>query len=167
MGCAGLGFPPWLQEGPLLLGPQPQPSRDGELHLRGAWCLSGKEHSWLRGIFRTWGYFHKGVTPGLKENSTLGKYDTSVLGHLLKLLCVVLLTLRLCTGTDRVWIQLYWRTLDRLCRVSPPWFSHLFSGIHGVILRIKYHDICINAWNNSWHRIGTESVLDPNIMIRP
>ena len=102
VGCAGLGFPPWLQEGPLLLGPWPQPSRDGELHLRGAWCLSGKEHSWLRGIFRTWGYFHKGVTPGLKENSTLGKYDTSVLGHLLKLLCVVLLTLRLCTGTDRV-----------------------------------------------------------------
>lgn len=40
--------------------------------------------------FGSWGYFHKSLTPGLKENSTLGQCDISVLGHPPRMSCAVL-----------------------------------------------------------------------------
>lgn len=68
-------------------------------HIPGnAGAPQGKEHSWLWGFFRSLGYFHKGVTPGLKENSTLGQLDISALDQPPSWLCVVLKLLGFAPG---------------------------------------------------------------------
>lgn len=106
------------------------------------------EHSWRRGFFGSWGYFHKSVTPGLKENSTLGQPDSSVLGHPPQLLSAVLnlsgFALRL-AGFQSSSVEHHWATVDGLLHVSSPQFSHLYNGTYGGILRIKYGGTYKNA----------------------
>lgn len=98
-------------------------------------------------LLQSWGYFPKGVTPELRENSPLGT-EISVIGHPPWLLCVVPklsgFALRL-TGFESSSKEYHQATLDKLLSVSPPQFSHLFNGIPGGVLRIKYGDTYKNA----------------------